>query len=605
MSKKQIQKIDTQHAVEIADRVWWVGHYLPGDKFQCHAYLIENGNESVLIDPGSQLTFDGTLRKIEEVIPFSQIRYFVCHHQDPDVIGAMSLIEQKIEREDCLIITHWRVAALLKHYALKTPFWLIDENDWKLELGDRILRFIFTPYLHFPGAFCTFDNSSKILFSSDLFGAFTDDWSLFAKDESYFENIRPFHEHYMPSREILLHALLELERYPISMIAPQHGSIIKDSLVNYMIEKLKGLECGLYLVSKNVENTQHLSNVNQTLRDIMDLMVIHRKFADIAYQLLELSRHLLPVERLEFLVLLENRQVLHLTPRTHYRGDVIPSPSFCEDIWLLNQEEMHKNYLELNEKTAEKTKEYFVNQDYGCFETEREFLLVPLFSSGERGHQALGVFHLSEDVEISVELDQMIGQLRVPLAVATEREVMYRMLELERDKIYERSIRDPLTFLYTRSYMQDSVQRLLSIHNRDDLADIALAMCDIDHFKRINDTYGHVIGDKVLKTVGSVLLDETRDTDIPIRYGGEEFAVFMPIYTFEAGTQFVERLRQKIQNIEFTSTNAKERFSITISAGIAFHQQTESLQKLIQRADEKLYQAKERGRNRVCVASNN
>ena len=97
MFKSQMHDIDTQHAVEIANRVWWVGHYLPGDKFQCHVYLIENGNESVLIDPGSQLTFDGTLRKIEEVMPFSQIRYFICHHQDPDIAGAMSLVEQKIE----------------------------------------------------------------------------------------------------------------------------------------------------------------------------------------------------------------------------------------------------------------------------------------------------------------------------------------------------------------------------------------------------------------------------------------------------------------------------------------------------------------------------
>lgn len=69
----QLNDIDTRHAVEIAEQVWWVGHYLPGDKFQCHAYLIENGDQSVLIDPGSQLTLDGTLRKIEEIIPFSKI----------------------------------------------------------------------------------------------------------------------------------------------------------------------------------------------------------------------------------------------------------------------------------------------------------------------------------------------------------------------------------------------------------------------------------------------------------------------------------------------------------------------------------------------------
>ena len=603
MFKSQMHDIDTQHAVEIAHRVWWVGHYLPGDKFQCHVYLIENGDQSVLIDPGSQLTFDGTLRKIEEVMPFSQIRYFICHHQDPDVAGAMSLVEQKIEREDCLLITHWRVAALLKHYALITPFWLIEENGWKLELGSRTLQFLFTPYLHFPGAFCTFDNSSKILFSSDLFGAFTEDWSLFTEDESHFENIRPFHEHYMPSREIMLHALLEIERYPISMIAPQHGSIIKGRLVNYMIEKLKGLECGLYLVNKDVEDVQRLSNINQTLRDIMSLMVIYRKFSDIASPLLEFSQRLLPVESLEFFVLLENKQVLHLTPLTRYRGDVIPSPSFCEDIWLLDQKDMQKNYLEFNEKTVEKFIASFVSQDCECLKTEGGYLLVPLFSSREYGPQALGVFHLSEEVEISVELDQMIGQLSVPLAVATEREAIYRMIELERDKMYERSIRDPLTFLYTRSYMQGSIPRLLSIHNRDAWADIALAICDIDHFKRINDTYGHVIGDKVLKTVASVLLEEIRSTDIPVRYGGEEFAVFMPMYSVEAGLQFVERLRQKIEKIKFRSTDREKRFSVTISVGIAFHQQKESLQKFIQRADEKMYQAKESGRNKVCVAS--
>jgi flavorubredoxin len=80
-SKGQIDEIDTQHALEIADRVWWVGHYMHGDDFQSHTYLIENGSQSVLIDPGSQLTFSNTLSKIEEVIPFSQIRYFICHHQ--------------------------------------------------------------------------------------------------------------------------------------------------------------------------------------------------------------------------------------------------------------------------------------------------------------------------------------------------------------------------------------------------------------------------------------------------------------------------------------------------------------------------------------------
>jgi len=69
--------LDTSHAIEIAPRVWWVGHYLKGDVFQCHVYLIENGDQSVLIDPGSKLSFTQTLKKIEEVTSFSNIRYFL------------------------------------------------------------------------------------------------------------------------------------------------------------------------------------------------------------------------------------------------------------------------------------------------------------------------------------------------------------------------------------------------------------------------------------------------------------------------------------------------------------------------------------------------
>ena len=601
-SKGQIDEIDTQHAVEIADRVWWVGHYMHGDDFQSHTYLIENGSQSVLIDPGSQLTFSNTLSKIEEVIPFSQIRYFICHHQDPDIASAMPLVEKRINREDCLLVTHGRAAALLKHYDLKIAFWLIEENNWKLKLEDRQLNFVFTPYLHFPGAFCTFDSASKILYSSNMFGAFTDEWSLFAKDEKYFEYMRPFHEHYMPAQEILLHGLLEIEKYPIDMIAPQHGSIIKGRLVNYMIDNLKKLDCGLYLINKDMEDIQHLSSINQTSKDILRSMVSCYEFRDIASNLLKLSQRLLPVELLEFFILLENEQVLHLTPRTHYRGDIIPSPPFCDEIWLLDHRIQDKSYTEMKNEISDKIKRYLTSQDYDCLHTKRGCLSIPLFSSKDQRPHALAIFHLSKDVEISAELDQMIGQLSIPLAVATEREAIHRMLELERDKIYESSTRDPLTSLYTRSYMQESVHRLLDIHNRDALGNVVLVICDIDHFKLINDTYGHIAGDNVLRTVGRILFEETRSSDIPVRLGGEEFAVFIPVQNIEIGMSIAERLRQRIQETEFVDPEKGERFSVNISVGISLHRQKESLLNLIKRADDELYKAKKGGRNQVCVA---
>ncbi|MDA3810694.1 MAG: MBL fold metallo-hydrolase [Spirochaetaceae bacterium] len=167
------KSIDPEEPVKIAENIWWVGHYIKNDNFQCHVYLIENGDQSVLIDPGSVLTFNYTLKKIEKIIPFNNIRYFICHHQDPDITGALSNIDKLVKRKDAIIISHWRAIELLKHYGLSFPMLCVEEKGWKLKLGQRELEFIFTPYLHFPGAFCTFDKKSGILFSSDLFGGFT------------------------------------------------------------------------------------------------------------------------------------------------------------------------------------------------------------------------------------------------------------------------------------------------------------------------------------------------------------------------------------------------------------------------------------------------
>ena len=155
------------------------------------------------------------------------------HHQDPDIVGCFSTLEKIMPKRERYIVTHWRAEMLLKHYMWKTPFYLVDQNDWKLKAGDVELEFIFTPYAHFPGAFVTKEKKSEIIFSSDLFGGLTEEFSLYAKDvDSYFEAAKPFHKHYMPSREVLHHALNQVQKNNPSMIAPQHGSIIKKEFIN-------------------------------------------------------------------------------------------------------------------------------------------------------------------------------------------------------------------------------------------------------------------------------------------------------------------------------------------------------------------------------------
>ena len=125
------------------------------------------------------------------------------------------------------------------------------------------------------------------------------------------------------------------------------------------------------------------------------------------------------------------------------------------------------------------------------------------------------------------------------------------------------------------------------------------SLVDIDHFKKVNDTYGHDEGDKVLKEVAKVLADKVRDTDligskIVGRYGGEEMSILLPNTDLEGAKIVGERLRKSIQE-EFKGTKTK----ITISAGVSTYNPEESIEQLYKSADEKLYRAKDQGRNKV------
>ena len=109
----------------------------------------------------------------------------------------------------------------------------------------RVLRFVPTPYLHFPGSIATYDADSRTLFSSDLFGAFSFEWTLYAEDD-YMERMKTFHEHYMPSNDILRPVMELLLQMDIALIAPQHGSVITHNVTEY-IKALRDLECGAFL----------------------------------------------------------------------------------------------------------------------------------------------------------------------------------------------------------------------------------------------------------------------------------------------------------------------------------------------------------------------
>ncbi len=163
----------------------------------------------------------------------------------------------------------------------------------------------------------------------------------------------------------------------------------------------------------------------------------------------------------------------------------------------------------------------------------------------------------------------------------------------------EVAITDQLTGLYNRRYLSSHLDNLIS-KSVDNGRPISLLVIDIDHFKAVNDTYGHDVGDQVLKEFARRLSSNVRGIDMACRYGGEEFVVAMPETDVSFSYMVAERLRQEVAEIPFKVKTAEGELYITISIGITdWEDQGDSVESLLKRADQALYKAKRDGRNRV------
>ena len=160
---------------------------------------------------------------------------------------------------------------------------------------------------------------------------------------------------------------------------------------------------------------------------------------------------------------------------------------------------------------------------------------------------------------------------------------------------------DPLTGLCNRRGFERAIQQFVQSMSAEAVAG-ALLMADIDHFKRINDTYGHLVGDDVIRAVANGMRLSIKGRDTAARYGGEEFAVLLPETQLPGALQLAEQVRLTVARTRLRSPKHVGEIGVTISIGVAELNPGESLENLIERADAALYRAKESGRNRVTRA---
>ena len=173
-----------------------------------------------------------------------------------------------------------------------------------------------------------------------------------------------------------------------------------------------------------------------------------------------------------------------------------------------------------------------------------------------------------------------------------------RELEVALDRIQELANRDSLTGLYNRRYAQELIDHHVHLKDRNGRP-LAMALIDLDHFKQVNDQYGHAVGDRVLQTFAQQARQATRDADIVARWGGEEFLIVMPETSADGAALLVERLREALSAVAVS--DAVPALRIAFSAGITAHRAGEHTDQTVQRADEALYEAKRAGRDRVVV----
>jgi len=243
--------LDYDSAVAILRDIYWVGYEEKESHLHCNSYILIDDEEVVFFDTGSIPDFSIIMRKVLEVVDFKTISIIVASHQDPDVCGNMAIVEDVIDNPELKIAVHSNTARLVRHYGLKSGVYIVDEHDYKITLkSGRELEFIYAPYLHSPGAIVTYDKKTKTLFTGDIFGGVSKEWSLF-EEKNLLENMKAFHQLYMPSNQILKNFLSKLDAYEIDRILPQHGSVIEGQNVKKAIEYLKGIPCGIDLIKEN------------------------------------------------------------------------------------------------------------------------------------------------------------------------------------------------------------------------------------------------------------------------------------------------------------------------------------------------------------------
>jgi len=227
--------------------VYWLG-IQEESAFRCNTYLITDGDQAIVVDPGSRGWFPTVKAQVARLLPPERVSGLILCHQDPDV--AASLPDWLELNPDLTVFSSPRTQVLLPYYGVSGyRFHDVEAEPLRPLPSGAALRFVPAPFLHSPMAFATLDEGSHLLFTGDIFAAIDTDWQLVVENfDQHRIKLDYFHIDYMAANAAAVGFVNRLEGIELAGLLPQHGSIIPRRFVADALDYLRDLQCGLDLL---------------------------------------------------------------------------------------------------------------------------------------------------------------------------------------------------------------------------------------------------------------------------------------------------------------------------------------------------------------------
>lgn len=392
-------------------------------------------------------------------------------------------------------------------------------------------------------------------------------------------------------------------RYEELPLEAKNGKRVEVEFVSnlYEVNRKKVIQCNIRDISERTKTKESLHKANEELSSLvlelqkhdLEMRLINRmndmlqacKTKEEAYQVIALSVGELFTSQSGGLAILHaSGKYLETFARW---GDepLLESIFSLEDCWAMRRGQQH----EVTDPQVSIICHHFIRPP------KTGYLCLPLVVQGE----TLGLFYL--DTPAGMNHEHAISWRQLVVTVGEGIKLSLSNLKL-REIMRDQATHDPLTGLFNRRYLDDTLPRELN-HARRQKGLICIAMLDIDHFKHFNDTFGHEAGDLILRELGRVLHENVRRSDIVCRFGGEEFVLVLLDSPLEASRQHLERIRSRVKELQ---VRYGDQLLGTISLSIGLVEVNEhdmAADDLLRTADEAMYTAKRAGRDRIVTAN--